>query len=174
MSTSTSPAQIAVLAPLTSNWSNGTNWAVAALLEIDNNLRQRVAEAYSLLLSHPYFERIEVNHPFLTLPGSDNDDRRKDGMTEGDEEAISAIEQSVWDPGFEPREATAEEVELFQRRDAFSIQNYRVLVTRWTAPRLICTERYEGEEFETPDIAELIPPAMHAENEARRALRAAA
>lgn len=169
-----SASTIAVVAPLRSNWGNGTNWAVAALVEIDDTVRARVAEAYALVTARPYFERIEVNHPFLTLPGSDNDDRRKDGMTDGDEEAISAVEQLVWDPAFESREATADELALFRRRDAFSIQSYRILVTRWTAPRLICAERYEGEEFESPDIAELIPPAMVADHEARRALQAAA
>jgi hypothetical protein len=171
---STPQDRIAVLAPLTSNWGNGTNWAVAALVEIDGDLRARVAEAHALLTAHPYFECIEVNHPFLTLPGSDNDDRRKEGVTAEDEEQISAIEQEVWSGEFEPRPASADEVELFRRRDAFSVQSYRILVTRWTAPRLICAERYEGEEFQSPDIAALIPPAMQDEIDARSSWRNAA
>lgn len=176
MSTTVTPsaAPVAVLAPLSSNWSNGTNWAVAALIQIDDELRARIAEAHALLAAHPRFELIEVNCPFLALPGSDNDDRRKDGMTEEDEEAISRIEEEIWADGFESRQATAEEIELFRRRDAFSVQSYRIKVTRWTAPRLVCTERYEGEEFQSPDISELVPPAMRAEIEARQTWRDAA
>lgn len=174
-STSTSAQQVvahpcpAVIASLSSSRGEmGTNWAIAAMINLDDALRERIERAYATIVANRDFDKIVIDAQFLTLPGSDNcTDRGK--ASDKDEEAICELDESL---DTEPRTATADERALFQRMDAFSVEGYAVVVTYYAAPYLTCHDRYDGESFESCHIPELMPPAMVEENQKRRANQA--